>query len=157
MCARIHCYLDIFASLKGVPHEPLLLLTVLDLVGAKVVNRNFFELSPALERRYESYWALLSTDTNPSATIPFRSLSGAGFWHPVPRPGRELPEDTPPATLDELRTYWFGAKMDEALYPLLVMETSREKLRSVLLDTYFEPQLRVSLLEVARQELRHYR
>lgn len=155
MCARIHFYLEAFASLKACPHEPLLLLTVLDLVGTRQINRNFFDLSPALEKQYEVYRASLSAVTSSSPAIPFCTLVDTGFWHLVPR--RHVPwPDSKPATLDKLRTVCLGAKVDDDLYPLLVMETSRERLRSVLLETYFEQEERSAIRAVALSPFQDY-
>jgi hypothetical protein len=47
-----------------------------------------------------------------------------------------------------MRECYFGAKLSDELFPLLQMQTSREKLRNVLLKNTFSPEL--------QRELRDY-
>lgn len=49
--------------------------------------------------------------------------------------------------MKRVRELYLGAKFDEELFPLLLMEPLRRKLRDILVQTYFAPEIQAMLLE----------
>ena len=142
MCGLLDCYLKKFAHLttekNRAPHQPILLLTVLALVGSGEITRNFVEISPALVKRFETFWDSLLPDTLPgNIVLPFCSLADTGFWHLRPRSDSSVSAEENIRTLEQLRAAYFGAMFDDDLFPLLKMAPLRGKLQQVLLKTYF--------------------
>lgn len=154
MCGRLDYYLDAFSSLKTsknrlhwpeatlhrAPHQPLLLLSVLDEIGSGATLRNFIPPTQELEETFAGYWQkVMPGSTRPSMASAFLRLSSSSFWGLVERPGESRQEKQPIHSVKRLRKFYLGAKFNEDLYPLLVMQTSREKLRSAILEAYFSP------------------
>ena len=152
MCGKIDCYLQSFAKLQSgnhnqtwtadtcfqTPHKPLLLLAVLDSIDSGTITRNFIEPSKRLVEIFENYWTeVLSKEEAAPVASAFVGLGQERFWNLVGQPGVAPDESAALSTVDQLRTYYLGARVEKDLYPLLVMKTTRNRLRSVLLTTYF--------------------
>ena len=152
MCGKLDCYLKSFADLRTDtnknrwpndtchrdPRKPLLLLSIFDHIARQKITRNFIEPSPELERRFQQYWSLIMpAGTSASMSYPFYHLGSADFWNLVPQPGQIHQQGLTVSTVQRLKELYLGARLSEDLYPLLVMETHREKIRSVLIQTYF--------------------
>lgn len=152
MCGMVDHYLRVFAELK--PDEnhgggsaatafksvckPLLLLSVLDLIAHGSLNRNSIEPSNELSERFRSYLLLLpAINTQPGMAYPFVSLQSDGFWCLRPRPEFEPGDGQPIKSVEHLRECYFGAALNDDLFPLLQMQASREKLRGALVESYF--------------------
>jgi len=82
-------------------------------------------------------------------SYPFYHLSTSGFWNLVEQHGQPHLTGRTISSVKRLREYYKGATFDEDLFPLLVMESFREKLREVLIQTYFSPKLHRAILEQA--------
>ena len=162
MCGLVDHYLHVFSQLKiyqsgdgwsesttfRSPCKPLLLLSVLDLIAHGSLNRNFIEPSDELSERFGSYLLLMpALDKRPPVAYPFVSLQDDGFWWLRPRAEFDPGDDQPINSAERLRECYFGAKVDDNLFPLLQMQTSREKLRDVLVVSYFAPGLQPRLRE----------
>lgn len=160
MCAKIDCYLQIFSSLRTdknrkrwlkntrcqAPHKPLLLLSILDLIAAQTINKNFIEPSIELVETFNGYWSrIMPLGSIGSMSYPFYHLRSSSFWdlaHKAPH------EDQPGLTISSvkrLRKLYLVARIDDALFPLLIMETSREKLRTAVIETYFDAKIWAAL------------
>ena len=72
-----------------------------------------------------------------SMAYPFFYLSNDGFWNLQPRQDTNFKHGRTIKSLKQLREWYYGAKFSDDLFPLLQMQTSCEKLRTVLIDTYF--------------------
>ncbi len=151
MCGKLDCYLKQFTILRIIkdsdrwpsavnfrsPQKPLLLISVIDHIGLGRINRNFIELTDNLEERYHQYWKSIYPDMAiQSMAEPFCQLVDEPFWKLVPQSGQVLDVDFSADSLDDLRERVFGARFSDDLYPLLVMETHREKLRAALVSQY---------------------
>jgi len=81
--------------------------------------------------------------------LPFFHLRSEGFWHLLPKPGKEeaLGAASQMRSLSQLREMVIGARLDEPLYQLLCVQEPRDLLRSVLIQTYFAPELQNLLVE----------
>jgi putative restriction endonuclease len=127
-----------------------LLLSVIDLFEQGEVGANLIGLDPDLGELFTRYWEnVLPFDRRGNLTLPFFHLRSEGFWHLLPKQGKEeaLGSASQIRSLSRLRETVIGARLDEALYELLRVESSRDLLRSVLIETYFAPDVRSSLIE----------
>jgi len=79
---------------------------------------------------------------------PFYHLRSSGFWHLVPVPGMEqaLVASRQIDSVRQLRQFVLGAKMDDALFEMLLDEKQRDNLRRVLIESYFAPEIRPLVL-----------
>ena len=151
MCGKIDCYLQSFTKLhRGdqnrkwtadtcfqPPGKPLLLLAVLDSIDSAAITRNFIEPSEKLIDVFDTYWARVVPNEEPAPmAATFVGLGQERFWSLVGQPGVSLEESAALSSVDQLRKYYLGARFEEDLYPLLVMKTTRNRLRAVLLTTY---------------------
>lgn len=139
------------------PYKPILLLSVLDLFEQGEIETNLIDLTPDLGELFAQYCSMvLPFDRPGNIALPFFHLQSDGFWHLLPRPGKEeiLGSASQIRSLSRLRETVLGARLDEALYEILHVQESRDLLRSVLIETYFAPEIRGSLIErgVVNQE-----
>ena len=77
--------------------------------------------------------------------MPFFHLRGDGFWHLLPKENARLGSQI--AYMTRLREEVMGARLDEDLYSLILAKENRDRLRSVLIETYFSPETRRFLVE----------
>jgi putative restriction endonuclease len=124
------------------PHKPLLLLCVLDLFDSGEITSNLVEITDDLTELFGRYWdRALPFDRPGNLALPFFHLRGDGFWHLIPRhEGARLGSQI--AYLSRLREEVLGARLDDDLYDLMRSEGNRDRLRSVLIETYFSPETR---------------
>lgn len=137
-------------TLNRAPHKPLLLLSVLDLFEQGEVEYNLIELTPDLGELFARYWAkVLQFDRRGNLALPFFHLRSEGFWHLLPKQGKEeaLNSASQIRSLSQLRETVVGARLDEALYELLCVRKPRDLLRSVLIETYFPPEVKSLIIE----------
>jgi len=135
------------------PHKPLLLLAVMDLIAQGVIGTNFIGPSPSLVDVVDLYWTKVIGQANASSLIlPFSHLQSDGFWRLVPVPDMEtaLVATRHIRTFTQLRQMVLGAKLDDLLFMLLLDAHERDRLRRVLIETYFAPELRAKLVEVSQ-------
>lgn len=132
------------------PHKPLLLLAVLDSISQGAIKNDLIELTPDLCETFTLYWArVMPPDKRGDISMPFFHLTSEGFWHLVPRPGKEaiVAAASRLRSVSELNKVAFGAKLDDELFVLLRVREWRDILRSVLVDKYFALEVRAGLLE----------
>lgn len=132
------------------PHKPLLLLAVMDLFAQGSITTNLIEIAPELGELFTLYWArVMPPDQRGNLALPFFHLQSDGFWHLIPRPGKEsiLEASRQIRSVNQLRDTVIGARLDEELYQLLCVEESRNLLRTVLIESCFAPEVRPGLLE----------
>jgi putative restriction endonuclease len=132
------------------PHKPLLLLSVLDLFEQDSTRSNLLELSPDMGELFTRYWVrVVSPDRRGNVALPFFHLRSDGFWHLLPKPGKEnvLASAAQIKSLFRLRDTVIGACLDDELYEILRAPEVRATLRDVLIEAYFSPELRLVLVE----------
>jgi putative restriction endonuclease len=153
MCGMVDHYLKVFAGLKTEvvsPDKPLLLMAVLDLIAHGRLHRNFIDPSPELVLRFQDYQKLLpSKIVSVNLAEPFIGLETEDFWHLRPCHLDGVTREHGINTVEILRTCYFGAKLSDDLFPLLQMPASREKLRNVLLESYFSKERQQQLRELS--------
>jgi len=150
-------YLQMFANLRTdrgrdrysqityhrAPHKPFLLLSVMDLIAQGRITENLIEPSFELVDTFNTYWAaIMPLGSTTSMAYPFPRLKTEGFWHLFPNPGFETRIDMEFSSMTRLREVCGGAKMDEELFGYLCNTETRERLRAVLISTYFVPEVR---------------
>jgi putative restriction endonuclease len=129
------------------PHKPILLLCVLDLFDSGEVSSNLVEISDDLVELFDRYWGRVLPFNRPgNLALPFFHLRGDEFWHLLPRYGRSS-FGSQITSLTRLREEAVGARMDEELYVLIESMENRGRLRSVLIETYFSPEIRPLVVE----------
>lgn len=95
--------------------------------------------------------------TSGKMAYPFYHMESEPFWQLAPRPEVTLPSGSRVvSSMKKIRELYLGAKLDEELFPLLLMPPLRERLRAVLIDTYFAPEVRPLLLEQGEVNYRAY-
>ena len=164
-------YLKIFANLRTdknknrypavtchrAPHKPILLLSVMDLIEQGVIAQNFIEPSLDLVETFNTYiLTVLPVGWKTSMAHPFPRLQSDGFWHRTINPGYDSEHDYNVKTMTRLRKIYAGARMDDFLFHFMLNPETRTRLRTVLIDTYFAPELRPVLLEQASVNIAAY-
>lgn len=129
------------------PHKPILLLCVLGLFDSGEISSNLIEISDDLAELFGRYWERVLPFSRPgNLALPFFHLRGDEFWHLLPRfEGTTLGSQI--TSLTRLREKVVGASPDQKLYDLVRSEENRARLRSILIETYFSPETRRSLIE----------
>jgi putative restriction endonuclease len=128
-------------------HKPILLLCVLDLFDSGEISSNLVEISDDLVELFGRYWERVLPFTRPgNLALPFFHLRGDGFWHLLPRYEGTL-IGSQISSLTRLREEIVGTCLDEDLYDLIRSDENRDRLRSVLIETYFSPEARQLLVE----------
>ena len=122
------------------PHKPILLLCILDLFDSDEITSNLVEITDDLAELFGLYWErALPFSRRGNLALPFFHLQGDGFWHLLPRHENTL-LGSQITSLTRLREEVIGARLDEDLYDLLRLKENRDRLRSVLIETYFSPE-----------------
>jgi putative restriction endonuclease len=135
------------------PHKPLLLLSVIDLISQGRIKTNFIELDSDLCDTFNIYWScVMPPGARSNIALPFFHLKHDEFWKLVPKPGMEniLKSSRQVKGVSHLKDMVMGAKIDDELYNLIIIEESRKRLQSVLIGNYFAPQMQAGLFEQSR-------
>ncbi len=164
MCGMLDNYLRAFSKLRvdsnrkswtdsttfRSPYKPFLLLAVIDHIADGTITSNFIEPSIELTETWNGYIALLPPmSRQASMAYPFYYLKSEGFWHLRHRADTDIEPIQPIKSIKQLRKIFYGAILNDDLFPLLQMPASREKLRSTLIQTYFSAEIRPRLEEQA--------
>ncbi|WP_163336161.1 HNH endonuclease [Desulfopila sp. IMCC35008] len=162
MCGRLDNYLLSFSKLRVdrnrkswpkhtnhcSPYKPFLLLSVIDHISSGRITTTFIEPSFELLETFGQYISLLPDFNRPaSMSYPFYHLDTSGFWELVPQPGQIHQKSLSISSMKRLREVYLGARISKDLFMLLQMAHSREKLQTVLIDTYFSPQFQKTVHE----------
>lgn len=162
MWGEIDHYLYVFANLRTdknqnrwsaetcyrAPHKPFLLLSVIDQVAQGGITCNFIEPTYELAETFVQYWnKVMPLGASGNVAYPYFYMDSEPFWELVAKPGIEVPAGKVVSSMKKIRELYLGAKLIEELYSLLLMPLARERLRGVLLEKYFAPEVRSLLLE----------
>ena len=126
-------------AIGGAPHQPVLLLTVLDLYAKDSMRRNWIQIDDLLLALWDGYKNLIGIAPTASVAMPAYALRAASFWHLVPIPGARAAEGRI-RNLDQLHEHFSGAKLDEELHSLLQHPAHRVSLREAIIKAYFPPE-----------------
>lgn len=144
----LNYYLRKFAKLNvnkkngvSAPHKPILLLAVIELIEQKKIQNNQIYLSPELIANFLKYWSsLVTTNHQSNIALPFFHLTGDKFWHLTPNMSYEGSISSIKPSLSVLRNAVRYAYVDNELFELLQKATSRFRLVSILVQTWFPNQ-----------------
>ncbi|MBU0681693.1 MAG: HNH endonuclease [Proteobacteria bacterium] len=171
MGVEIDGYLAAFANLRTdhnrnrwsaatcyrAPHKPFLLLSILDQIAQGGITGNFIEPSFELAETFVQYWSrVMPLGSSGNVAYPYFYMDSEPFWELVLRPGAEAPVGRTVSSMKRIRELYLGAKLDEELFLLLQMPSLRERLRAVLIEKYFAPEVRPLLLEQGEINLQAY-
>ncbi len=130
------------------PHKPFLLLSILDLIATGSINKNFIEPSFELAETFAGYWTrVMPIGTSGSMSYPFYHLASAGFWHLITQPNVQHVKGRNISSVKRLRELYHGGKFDDDLFSIMINEKSRRKLQSVLITTFFSPEIQPIVFE----------
>ena len=120
------------------PHQPLLLLTVIELIEQGQIHENKIPLSPDLAETFLKYWTKVVIDRKPDIVLPFFHLKSSGFWHLHPNAGYEkvLSIASRIRSTSRLREVIAYVSLDDDLFVLLTVPHDREVLRQTVIRTY---------------------
>lgn len=125
------------------PHKPFLLLSVMDLIALGRITENLIEASYELVDTFNTYWAsIMPPGSTTSMAYPFSRLKTDGFWERIPKPGFNPDVEYNLKSVARLRDMYVGAKLDEELFGYLCNTETRERLKAVLINTYFVFEIR---------------
>ncbi|OJV87023.1 MAG: hypothetical protein BGO39_33195 [Chloroflexi bacterium 54-19] len=139
-------------TLFGAPYKPVLLLCVFDLVEEGLISSNLIELTLDLAELFNLYCSrVLAPCTKANLAMPYYHLKSEGFWHLLPRPGMEeaVRVSGGNSGISKLQNVLLGASLDEELYTFISLKEARDKLRKILIETYFSPAIQPQLLELS--------
>jgi putative restriction endonuclease len=168
MTRDLNYYIDKFINLKvdkasgaPAPHQPILLLSVIEQFERGKVSHNQIYLTPELIAAFLKYWSnLVTTGYHSDISLPFFHLSGKRkikFWHLMPNPGFEavISSGTKIKSLSALRNTVKYAYLDNELYDYLQDSSARLKLSEALVRKWFpaKPQRLEELYEVNELEI----
>ncbi len=128
------------ATTHRAPHKPFLLLSIIDLTGQGRITSNVIEPSFELADTFNSYWStVMPPGRRGLISYPFYHMRSEPFWKLIPNPGYEDRPGQNFSSMAKIREVYAGARIDEPLYALLVDPVFRERLRTALVQTYFDP------------------
>lgn len=139
----LHKYLHEVKKLRidrahgNAPHQPVLLLSIIELIEQGQISENKIIPSPGLVETFVKYWTKI-TNRKPKLELPFFHLKSRSFWHLYPNPGYEtaLSVVTQIKTFTRLRKIIAYGYFDDALYVLLTDTQTREVIRQTIIETY---------------------
>ncbi len=139
------------------PHKPFVLFSVMDLMAEGVIIENFIEPSLELLDTFNRYWdRTMPVGSKTTMAYPFPRLRTDGFWHLIANRGFENQINMEFSSMSRLRDVCAGATLDPELFSFLMNSESRERLRAVLVTTYFAPEIQPILLEQGQVNLAAY-
>lgn len=120
------------------PNQPILLLSVIDLITQDLLNENHITISDELINTFKKYWSVLTSDSfkGVNFAIPFFHLKNREpkFWHVK---FSEQYEGGRAQTINTLKRDVDSAKLDDELFNLLQDTNARKQLIDVLISTWF--------------------
>ena len=141
----LHKYLYEIQNLRidrahgNAPHQPVLLLSIIELIEQGQISENKIMPSPRLVETFVKYWTKI-TDRKPKLELPFFHMKSRSFWHHHPNPGYEtaLSVVTQIKSFTRLREIIAYGYFDKDLYVLLTHTETREIIRRTIINTYLQ-------------------
>ena len=119
------------------PHQPVLLLSIIELIEQGQITENKIIPSPKLVETFVKYWTKI-TNRKPKLELPFFHMKSRSFWHHHPNPGYEtaLSVVTQIKTFTRLREIIAYGYFDADFYILFTNTETREIIRQTIIETY---------------------
>lgn len=156
----LHKYIREFRKLRidrahgNAPHQPVLLLAVIELIEQGHITENRVLPSPELVDTFVKYWTKV-TDRKPNLVLPFFHLAKRKppFWFHHANPGYEaaLNDVNQIRGFTRLRKFVSYASFDMELFDLLIQKENREVLRHTIIDEYLAD-FKLEILSLIREE-----
>jgi putative restriction endonuclease len=128
----------------------------MDMVAQGTITTNFIEPSYELVNTWNGYWnTVMPIDQRSSMAYPFHFLSSDGFWKLKDNPSYQGSQHV--KSINSLREKYLGASINEELFQLIQIQDPREKLRAVLVNTYFSPKVQPKVIEQGYVNLASYK
>lgn len=127
------------------PHKPILLLAVIQAIQTGDIIQNWIQPSGDLMLHFRNIWEkLVYTNHVPNFSLPFFHLKNekGQFWELITFPGKKLPL----TNRNSIKSYKAltecitAAKLSDQLFIQLSDPIKREKIRQLILQTYFPNQ-----------------
>lgn len=141
-------------------HQPILLLSIIDLIDQGVIRENRIYVSDDLVKTFDKYWDVLGSDSQKRGLhYPFWHLESRGFWHNTFKSGFN---GSKPKTTSTLRKAVEYASLDDELFHILQEPNYREELIDTLVAAWFSSnsraredilQVNQDLIELAEKEV----
>lgn len=145
---NIDYYCTCFKNLKtdksrGVaPHQPLLLLSIIELITQGIIKENKFFISDELTKTFNEYWDIVPSDYTcrykKGLYLPFYHLRKSPFWHLTYH--QQYMEEQPKKikSYKQLREVVKYAQLDQELFNFIKSENSRNELIDTLMSMWFD-------------------
>ena len=139
----LHDYCQFFSNLNvnttkkrgNAPYQPLLLLSVIDLIAEDEIKTNEIYITDKLIARFNQYRKLLSSNTfKGNLVLPFFHLKNSEFWR---LKFSDIYDGGRPQTIPKLKSDVDYALLDNNLFRLLQNDNDRQQLVDTLLEVYF--------------------
>lgn len=127
-------------GLGRAPHKPILILSIIQLIGKGIIDSNRIFITPELLLAFKNNWKMLvSTEHVSNFALPFFHMRTEGFWILVTKPGKELKVNRSKSikSFKSLKESIAFAEIDKNLHLLLLEPVNRLVLQELLLDLYF--------------------
>lgn len=140
-------------TLGAAPHKPLLLLALINGVECGIVTGNELATSgPVFEEVADVFlhgWQIVEPKRAMNLLLPFWHLSSDGVWELLDPAGNaiDIRRVRRPSGWTGLQAVCRGARWSDELCTALADPIEREALRTLLLETYFEPTVATHLGE----------
>lgn len=133
-------------ALGGAPHQPVVLLMILDLYAHDPRRHNLIEPDGLLRELWTIYKELLGLASGSPLEMPLYALRRTSFWQLVPRPNTSQPTERI-RNRRGFYAHYLGIVLDDSLHSLLQVQSNRALLREELLCTYFPSERWLALQE----------
>ena len=122
---------------KKLPHKPLLLMSIIQLIQNGTIKDNRLELNKVIASEFANQWKkYIGGNKVPSVWTPFWHMKSEPFWHFKPVESREQVDKLYKPSIGKIRAVIEYAFLDNDLYGLICTEMGKIKLKDVLSKTY---------------------
>lgn len=140
------------ATFHCAPYKPILLMSVMDLLAQQIINSNAIRLNADLMDAFDLYWVrIVGNERESNSIMPFYHMCSEGFWRLVDDHGvaPNLRLMNRNEVFRQIKSQTLFAQLNEDLFQLLQDSESRDALRRVLIENWFSPEIRPTVVEVS--------
>lgn len=125
---------------RRAPHEPILLLSIIELIEGGLVKENKIVLTETLEDLFNEKWKKYVKNEptfSPKVSTPFWHLKNESFWDLYYKSGEFVGNIKPIYSINTLRQEIY-AVLDDELYKYLQERSNRQRLEELLINVYLK-------------------
>lgn len=136
---------EMFSSLNSkktsgyvAPHKAVMMVTVIDCISNGYITNGFIPINDSFRKAFERTWGefvLIDSPFSISFTTPFYHLDKEPFWTLMKTDEYVKRHEY---SIGQLRTSFFGAKIDDDLWEILEVKENREILRNLLIGKFLK-------------------